>query len=150
MAIPIKPCPLAFSLILGLSLSPISFLSPVVAQVPANGVNIPTIDELPGDTTQIRTWRCSQASRAIAVEAKAIRWRSEIETNGWSCLEDLSGIPNNKQQFSCESDANDLGLITVTWLTGKDAKKQMKAWLNEFSANPSLVCTIDKTSPFWQ
>jgi hypothetical protein len=32
---------------------------------------------------------------------------------------------------------------TVSCLQGKGTKKQMQAGLNEFSANPALVCTVD-------
>jgi hypothetical protein len=112
--------------------------------------NNPNIDDVPSDPTQLRTWRCSQGDRAVVVEAKDLRWKPTIETNGWSCLEELSPIATNRQQFSCEPDESLLGIITVTWLQGKEAKKQMRAWLNEFSANPTLVCTVDKTNPFWQ
>lgn len=148
---------LAWVLAIGVGLTLIQLLAPALASLQAQAQAAPTPnssgvnpDDVPGDPTQMRTWRCTQGDRAIAVEAKDLQWRATIESNGWTCLEELSIIPANRQQFSCEPDESLMGILTVTWLQGQDAKKQMQAWLNEFSANPALVCTVDKTNPFWQ
>lgn len=151
----IRFSPLVWGMALGTALGMVQLLTPALTRSPAqaqgaprgNGVNI---NEVPEDPTQMRTWRCTQGDRAIAVEAKDLQWRGTIESNGWSCLEELSIIPANRQEFSCEPDESLLGIITVTWLQGQNAKKTMQAWLNEFSADPALVCTVDKTNPFWQ
>ena len=124
---------------------------PLAAQLPPPlDTNAPNIDEVPDDPQQLRTWRCNHGNRAIAVEAKDVAWRSAIETDGWQCLEELSYIPANKPQFSCEPDESTLGLLTVTWLTGKDGKAQMQAWMDDFSASTNQICTVDTTNPFWK
>lgn len=119
--------------------------SPVLAQSQTN------IDDLPNLPQRMRTWRCSQGNQAIAVEAKDDSlWKEIIETNGWQCSEQLSVIPDNEHQFSCEPTEGDfIAIITTTWLEGKGGQQQMQTWMNALQSK-DMTCTTSVTNPYWE
>jgi hypothetical protein len=111
--------------------------------------SISNIDNLPGDAQQMRTWTCNRENQSVLVETKDVKiWTEIIDAKEWQCAEELSKIPDNAPRFSCESDNGDINIVTVTWLTEKADKQQMKTWINSFE-NQSMICTTDATNPFW-
>jgi hypothetical protein len=50
--------------------------------------------------------------------------------------------------FSCEPE-DTIGILTVIWLEGKEAKQQMQDWLGEL-AKKDLTCTTSSTTQFWE
>lgn len=124
-------------------------LIPQSTKAQISSPNTGNIDDLPDDPQQMRIWTCNHDNQAILVETKNVKiWTGIIETKGWQCAEKLSTIPDNSPQFSCESDSGDINIITVTWLTEKADKQQMTTWINAFQ-DQSMICTTDKTNPFW-
>ncbi|BAQ64133.1 hypothetical protein [Geminocystis sp. NIES-3709] len=128
-------------------------LIPLNAQTPSEiPLTIPAnIDDLPNDPNQLKTWYCDNASQGVLVEVKMIKnWQDtmEMETNQWQCQEQLVNLPDNAPQFSCESDENEINLITITWVKGNEGKSLMKNWISTFE-NQSMACTTDKTNEFW-
>lgn len=121
-------------------------------QFPSNApsdINQTNIDDLPNNVQQMTTWGCRQQNQFVSVEVKDVtNWQEVIETNGWQCAEQLSAIPDNSPQFSCESNNGDINIITTTWLTGTGGKQQMQSWIKAFQ-DMSMTCTTDETNPFW-
>lgn len=107
-------------------------------------------DDLPNDATQMKTWYCSQGNQEALVEVKMVNnWQPIIEGDSGQCVEQLVNIPDNAPQFSCESDDNQINLITVTWLKGDEGKTQMQNWMTAFQQQ-NMICMADQTNPFWQ
>lgn len=104
-------------------------------------------DDLPNNSDQMKTWSCSLGNQAVLVEEKMVKNWQQIMEN-WQCQEQLVNIPDNAPQFSCESDENEINLITITWLKGNNPKSQMKNWITAFQKQ-NMICTVDKTNPFW-
>lgn len=126
-----------------------SFSSNFVS-LPLNAQTTPIImnaDDLPNNSDQMKTWSCSLGNQAVLVEEKMVKNWQEIMEN-WQCREQLVNLPDNVHQFSCESDENQINLITVTWLKGNEGKTQMKNWITAFQEQ-NMICTVDKTNPFW-
>ncbi len=119
---------------------------PTTPEIEVDGTNI---DDLPGDSQQMKTWRCLQGDKAIAVLAKdSDVWRGIIEPQGWQCDEDIPMVMENDHLFSCEPTAN-IGLITVIWLQGKGGKSQMQSWMNDLMQQGNLICTLRTTTEDW-
>lgn len=104
-------------------------------------------DDLPNNSDQMKTWSCSLGNQAVLVEEKMVKNWQEIMEN-WQCQEQLVNIPDNAPQFSCESDENEINLITITWLKGDNPKSVMKNWITAFQEQ-NMTCTVDQTNPFW-
>jgi hypothetical protein len=137
----------------GTALSFLSFvLQGIQAQIPpepASEMDGTNIDELPDDPQQMRIWRCTQADKTIVVEAKDVPiWKEMIEGDGWQCTEELSFIPANERKFSCEP-SEIIGILTVFWLEGKGGQQQLQDWMDRLNKQQGMICTMDKTSPYF-
>ncbi len=105
-------------------------------------------DDLPNNTTQMKTWYCTQENQRVLVEEKMVKdWQPIIEGDSGQCVEQLANIPDNAPQFTCEGDESQINLITVTWLKGNQAQSQMKNWMKAFGQE-NMICTVDQTNPF--
>jgi hypothetical protein len=112
-------------------------------------VNIPGLDDLPNNRQQMFLWRCSNEDKEIAVEEKDVdNWQKMLALESWSCQQDLSVIPSESGKFSC-TPQEDIGIITVYWLKGEGAKKQMLTWFDELSNNQNMVCYQSRSDEFW-
>ena len=123
------------------------------AQLPSTpqpGMNDNNIDDLPGDSNQLKSWRCTNADRAVEVEVKDVTlWQETVEEEGWQCQESISTIPANDRQFSCEPDET-IGILTVTWLEGKGGRQQMQNWIDQLAQSRGMICTLRETTPYWE
>jgi hypothetical protein len=72
-----------------------------------------------------------------------------MSEGGWECRQNLSSVPDDSLQFSCESNETPINIITLTWLAGEGGKQQMKTWMAAFQ-NRGMTCTTDETNPFWE
>lgn len=107
------------------------------------------IDDLPNNPQQMFSWRCSKDNKTIAVEVKDVdNWQKLLDTQNWSCKEDLSIIPGNKGKFSCTPSA-DVGILTVVWLQGEGGKEQMQTWFDDLNKDQNMVCYQTRTNKFW-
>ena len=108
------------------------------------------IDDLPDDSQQEKTWRCTQTDKAIAVEVKDVQgWKEIIEEEGWQCAQELSVIPDSDRKFTCEP-AEIIGILTVIWLQGKGGKQQMQTWMNKLAQSKGMVCQASQTTEYWE
>ncbi|MGH2414925.1 MAG: hypothetical protein ACRDEA_14795, partial [Microcystaceae cyanobacterium] len=69
-----------------------------------------------------------------------------------NCEEEVPVISDNERTFSCEpSSTGEIAIISVFWLEGENGKQQMQTWMDELAnSKGGMVCTADKTNPFWQ
>ncbi len=112
-------------------------------------INTPNIDDLSNDPQQMFSWRCFQGNKAIAVEVKDVdNWQKMLDGQSWSCKQDLSVIPGESGKFSC-TPPEDIGILTVYWLQGEDAKEQMQTWFDYLSNNQNMVCYKTRSNKFW-
>lgn len=106
------------------------------------------IQNLPNNSQQMFSWRCTQGNQTIAVEVKDVdNWQKALKTDAWDCQEDVSMIPGNKGKFSC-TPKEDIGILTVVWLQGDKGKQQMQTWFDNLNKN-NMVCYQSKTNKFW-
>lgn len=71
-----------------------------------------------------------------------------LALENWSCQQDISVIPSESGKFSC-TPQEDIGIITVYWLKGEGAKKQMLTWFDDLSNNQNMVCYQSRSDEFW-
>ncbi|WP_107668488.1 hypothetical protein [Cyanothece sp. BG0011] len=104
------------------------------------------IDNLPNDSDQMITWTCNNQGDTVVVEATEDQiWSSIIESNNWTCQQQLSDIPTGALQFTCEpTEDGSLNILTVTWLSGKDENKQMGQWIHQFAEEYNMMCSMAK------
>lgn len=107
---------------------------------------IKNIDDLSNDSAQMMTWTCNNQDDNIVVEAKDDQiWSSIIESKNWNCQENLSDIPTDALQFTCEpTEDGSISLLTITWLSGKDENKQMGQWIHQFAEEYNMMCSMAK------
>ncbi|MEB3175037.1 MAG: hypothetical protein VKN60_07625 [Cyanobacteriota bacterium] len=122
-------------------------------QIPAPGdvLSQPGLDDVDNDPSQVLTWVCRQQDKLIAVESKDIKnWQAVADAQGaWQCQQNIPQIPDQSLSFSCEP-AEKIGLLSVYWLQGAGGKAQMTAWMTALANQRGMVCTADKTNPYWQ
>jgi hypothetical protein len=144
----------------------LSSIAPVFAQLPSPVSPIPKLPSTPtlpgninpnlnqnpgilqGDTTQMRSWVCGKQSDRIAVAAKEEKgWKTYIEEQGWQCTEENADIPDRTPSFSCEP-AQELGILSVYWLAGRNGKKQLASWQKDLEQQQGTACTANNVQFF--
>jgi hypothetical protein len=129
--------------------TPLQAQTPILPPPPTSENGNPNIDDLPNNPQQMKTWVCNQDNKAITVAAKDVKtWKPIIEGEGWECQEKIPMIAGGEPQLSCEPEEI-IGILTVTWLQGKDWKPQMGSWLSQLKGQ-GLSCTVSKTNPYWE
>ena len=111
--------------------------------------DITNLGDLPNDPQQMLSWKCVNGNKAIAVEVKDVdNWQKMLDSQSWSCQEDLSVIPGESGKFSC-TPQEDIGILTVVWLQGEGGNEQMQTWFDSLSKNQKMVCYKTRTNKFW-
>lgn len=126
--------------------------APLTAQVPSTPEtesDNESLDNLPDDPNQMRSWACSQGDKKIEVEAQDESvWTETIKGSEWECSQQVSNLGSGALQFTCEPEEGTVGILTVTWLSGSGGQEQMEAWMKELEARPALGCQMGQVQPW--